>query len=60
MENDGKGMLYFPLFNYSDTSLDVLERLHRSMTRMGLSDAEPTGSGVRRGNAHLHADPLDP
>jgi len=40
MESEGKGMLYFPLFNYSDTSLDVLEHLHRSpMTRMGLSDA---------------------
>ena len=40
MERDGKGMLYFPLFNYSDNSLDVLERLHQSTyTRMGLSDA---------------------
>ena len=40
MENEGKGMLYFPLFNYSDNSLHVLERLHQSTyTRMGLSDA---------------------
>ncbi len=40
MAEDGDGMLYFPLFNYSDSALDVLEQLHRHpATRMGLSDA---------------------
>ena len=39
-EHQGEGMLYFPLFNYSDGDLDVLHTLHRSEhTRMGLSDA---------------------
>jgi len=40
MERDGKGMLYFPLFNYSGGSLEVLRKLHmHPSTRMGLSDA---------------------
>ena len=39
MENDGNGMLYFPLFNYSDGNLDVLHEMHSSdLTFMGLSD----------------------
>jgi N-acyl-D-aspartate/D-glutamate deacylase len=39
MEHDGEGMMYFPLFNYSDNSLDVLHTLHsHPHTRMGLSD----------------------
>jgi N-acyl-D-aspartate/D-glutamate deacylase len=39
MENDGNGMIYFPLFNYSDNSLDHLHTLHsHSRTLMGLSD----------------------
>ncbi len=37
---DTEGMLYFPLFNYADQSLDVLHQLHaHPRTRMGLSDA---------------------
>lgn len=40
MENDGKGMIYFPLFNYAEGSLSVLHELHRHpQTRLGLSDA---------------------
>jgi N-acyl-D-aspartate/D-glutamate deacylase len=36
----GQGMLYFPLFNYSDGDLDVLHDLHaHPNTLMGLSDA---------------------
>jgi N-acyl-D-amino-acid deacylase len=39
-ENDGQGMLYFPLFNYSDGNLDLLHELHQhSRTLLGLSDA---------------------
>jgi N-acyl-D-amino-acid deacylase len=39
MEQDGLAMLYFPLFNYADGNLDLLERLHaHPRTRMGLSD----------------------
>ena len=39
-EDDYNGMLYFPLFNYSDGSLDVLHELHQHpQTAMGLSDA---------------------
>ncbi|HAA55106.1 MAG TPA: amidohydrolase [Myxococcales bacterium] len=39
MENDGTGMMYFPLFNYSDNSLDALRTMHmHHRTRMGLSD----------------------
>ena len=33
MANDGQGLLYFPLFNYSEGSLDVLHRLHQSPAR---------------------------
>ena len=40
MADDGTGMLYFPLFNYSDGDHDALHTLHSSEhTRMGLSDA---------------------
>ncbi len=39
MENDGKGMLYFPLFNYASGSLDPLHTLHsHPNTRFGLAD----------------------
>ena len=39
-EDDYNGMLYFPLFNYSEGNLDVLHELHQHpQTRMGLSDA---------------------
>jgi len=39
-QNNGEGMLYFPLFNYSEGNLDVLHKLHQHpQTRMGLSDA---------------------
>lgn len=35
----GKGILYFPLFNYSDQTLDPLWQLHQHpRTRMGLAD----------------------
>lgn len=38
-EHDGRGMIYFPLFNYSDNDLEVLHTLHQHpRTRMGLSD----------------------
>ena len=40
LRDDGRGKLYFPLFNYADGNLDVLHALHRHpATRMGLSDA---------------------
>jgi len=40
LDDDGQGMLYFPLFNYADGHLDLLRDLHRhEATRMGLSDA---------------------
>lgn len=39
MERDGEGMLYFPLFNYADGSLEPQHRMHsHPRTRMGLSD----------------------
>ena len=39
-DGDGEGFLYFPLFNYSGGSLDVLHQLHQHpRTLMGLSDA---------------------
>ena len=39
LEDDGEGMLYFPLFNYSDNDLELLHTLHsHPQTRMGLSD----------------------
>jgi len=39
LENDGNGMMYFPLFNYAEGSLQPLHRLHQHpRTRMGLSD----------------------
>ncbi len=39
-ENDGQGMLYFPLFNYSDGNLNLLHELHQHpRTLLGLSDA---------------------
>jgi N-acyl-D-aspartate/D-glutamate deacylase len=37
--DEGRGMLYFPLFNYADKNLDLLHTLHsHPRTRMGLSD----------------------
>jgi N-acyl-D-aspartate/D-glutamate deacylase len=40
MQNEGEGMIYFPLFNYSDGNLDALKTLHQSPhTLLGLSDA---------------------
>lgn len=40
MQNDFEGMIYFPLFNYSDGNLDPLRQLHQSPnTLLGLSDA---------------------
>ena len=39
LEDEGEGMLYFPLFNYSDNDLELLHQLHQhANTRMGLSD----------------------
>ncbi len=39
MEDDGHGLLYFPLFNYSDGDLGPLWELHQHpRTRMGLAD----------------------
>lgn len=39
MQDDGTGFLYFPLFNYSDNSLELLHRMHsHPQIRMGLSD----------------------
>ena len=39
LEDDGNGMIYFPLFNYSEGNLSLLHELHRHpRTRMGLSD----------------------
>ncbi len=37
---DGQGLLYFPLFNYGQHTLDPLHELHQHpQTRMGLADA---------------------
>jgi N-acyl-D-amino-acid deacylase len=39
LENDGHGMVYYPLFNYAQGDLGVTYDLHRHPgTRMGLSD----------------------
>jgi N-acyl-D-aspartate/D-glutamate deacylase len=39
LQDEGRGFLYFPLFNYSDKNLDLLHKLHNHpQTRMGLSD----------------------
>ncbi len=39
LQNDGEGFLYFPLFNYSNGSLEVLRELHdHPRTLLGLSD----------------------
>jgi N-acyl-D-aspartate/D-glutamate deacylase len=39
LADDGQGLLYFPLFNYSDGTLDPLWELHQHpRTRMGLAD----------------------
>ncbi|MFT4979062.1 MAG: N-acyl-D-amino-acid deacylase [Myxococcota bacterium] len=39
-DGDGEGSLYFPLFNYSDQSLDLLHSLHsHPQTIIGLGDA---------------------
>lgn len=40
MADEGRGMLYFPLFNYANKNLDHLRVLHsHPRIRMGLSDA---------------------
>jgi len=40
MRDEGSGFLYFPLFNYSEGSLDALYELHQHPnTLLGLSDA---------------------
>jgi len=40
MTEGGHGVLYFPLFNYSENNLDPLMEMHRHpRTRMGLADA---------------------
>lgn len=40
MEDEGRGTLYFPLFNYADGSLDLLHSLHQHpRTLIGLGDA---------------------
>ncbi len=40
MSNDGRGLLYFPLFNYSNHNIDHLREMHQHpFTRMGLADA---------------------
>ena len=40
LDCDGRGMLYVPLFNYSDGDLELVRQLHQHpSTRMGLSDA---------------------
>ncbi|MFO0749979.1 MAG: amidohydrolase family protein [Myxococcota bacterium] len=40
MQRDGLAMMYFPLFNYANRSLEHLHALHsHPRTRMGLSDA---------------------
>ena len=40
LAHDGRGLLYFPLFNYSNQHLDHLWELHQHPhTRMGLADA---------------------
>ena len=39
LADDGRGFLYFPLFNYADGDLDALHAMHsHPQTRMGLSD----------------------
>ena len=39
MENDGKGIVYFPIFNFSDGNLDVLHSLmQHPRTVLGLGD----------------------
>jgi len=39
MTNDGRGLLYFPLFNYAHHNIDHLWEMHQHpLTRMGLAD----------------------
>ncbi len=39
MENDGKGIIYFPIFNYSHANMDALHSLiTHPRTRLGLGD----------------------
>ena len=43
MADDGRGTIYFPLFNYADGDLEVLRELHvHPRTRTGLSDGART------------------
>ena len=50
-EDDYNGMLYFPLFNYSEGSLDVLHKLHQHpQTAMG-----PNWCSLRRNLRRWHA-----
>jgi N-acyl-D-amino-acid deacylase len=40
MHDGGRGLLYFPIFNYAERNLDFLHELHQHPhTRMGLADA---------------------
>jgi len=40
LSSEGNGLLYFPLFNYTNHNLDHLHELHQHpLTRMGLADA---------------------
>jgi N-acyl-D-aspartate/D-glutamate deacylase len=40
LRDDGRGLLYRPLFNYADGSLDMIREAHRHpLSLMGLSDA---------------------
>lgn len=39
MEDDGKGIIYFPIFNYANTNMDhMADMLKHPHTRMGLGD----------------------
>ena len=62
LEDDGFGLLYVPILNYSDGNLDAArEMLAASPGRLGPRRRRRALRGhLRRVATHVHADPLDP
>ena len=62
LEDDGRGLLYVPVLNYSDGDLHAArEMLLHPRAASGLGDGGAhCGDHLRRLAAHLHAHALDP
>ena len=62
LENDGQGLLYVPILNYSDGDLGSGPRDAAPPPGRGRPGRRrgPLRRDLRRRAAHLHADPLDP